>query len=76
MTLADLKYPFFVVAVPEQLKNYDLTFAYHVLLSDDRNRAMCSDIPCQLCQFSCKDGTNRQEVLTLFAKSEFPEFAI
>lgn len=76
MTLADLEYPFFVVATPAQLENYDLTFAYHVLISDNKNRAMCSDIPCQLCQFSCKDGVNRQEVLIAFAKAEFPEHLI
>lgn len=76
MTLDDLPYPFFVVATPEQLASYDLTFAYHVLLGETKTRAMCNDIGCQLCPFSCKDGENRQEVLIAFAKANFPEMLI
>lgn len=76
MTLSDLKYPFYGFPHSDAMKDTDLSFAYHVVIDDGFARAMCNSIPCQICQFSRKDGKNRQEVLLTFAKEHFLELAI
>lgn len=76
MTLDDLDYPFYCVSSAEQLNEIDTSFAYHVLISDKKVRALCSDIPCVSCPFTCKQAENRQETLIAFARQEFPEMCI
>lgn len=76
MTLDDLPFPFYVVSNTADLDTMDLSFAYHAFIRDGKARAMCNDISCQVCPFTCKQGENRQEVLLDFAKSQFPEMLI
>jgi len=38
--------------------------------------AMCNDIPCQICPFSCKEGKDRNKILSEYAKKHFPEMVI
>lgn len=76
MTFSDLKYPFYGFPHSDAMKDTDLSFAYHVVIDDGFARAMCNSIPCQICQFSCKEGKDRQQVLLEFAKANFPELMI
>ena len=74
---SELEFPFHVYSNLEQVDE-DLSFSYHVLINNDKNIAvaMCNDIPCSICEFSCKEGKNRQEVLIEYAKKNFPEMMI
>lgn len=76
LTLDTLNYPFHVVSNSAHLMDIDTSFSYHVLLTEDKAYAMCNDIPCSVCQFSCKNGTNRNKILVEFAKVNFPEMRI
>ena len=74
----ELEFPFHVFSNEEQTQDEDLSFSYHVLINSDKNIAvaMCNDISCSMCEFSCKQGKNRQEVLIEYAKKNFPEMMI
>ena len=76
MTLDDLQFPFHCVANTDHLLKLDTTFSYSVWLNDDGARAICNDIPCQICPFPCKEGKDRQQVLVDFARENFPEFLV
>lgn len=76
MTLADLDYPFHVVSNTDALQDIDTSFSYQAYIQDNKARAMCNDIPCQDCPFTCKLGEDRQDVLLAFVKENFPEFQI
>lgn len=76
LTLDDLGYPFHCVVDSSQLDDLDTTFSYQVIFSPSKTRAMCNDICCESCAFSCKDAVNRQQVLIDFARREFPEFQL
>lgn len=75
---SELEFPFYVYSSSEQVDEDDLSFSYHVLINNDKNiaAAMCNDISCSICEFSCKEGKNRQEVLIEYAKKNFPEMMI
>jgi len=75
-----LDYPFHVFTKAEQLVDEDLTFSYHVLVTSTEDNttysAMCNDIPCQICEFSCKNGEDRQNILISYVKAHYPELEI
>ena len=76
MTPADLNYPFHVVANTDALQDIDTSFSYQAYIQGNKARAMCNDIPCEDCQFSCKLGEDRQAVLLAFVKEHYPEYLI
>ncbi len=70
-----LDYPFYVFShvVPD---NIDLSFSYHVVFFDNTARALCNDIFCNDCPFTCKEGSDRQVQLIEFARKYYPEHQI
>ena len=76
MTLDDLPFPFHAASDASVFADMDLSFSYHAHIQDGKVRALCNDISCTVCPFSCKDGKDRQAVLAEFAISQFPELLI
>lgn len=80
ITPTDLDYPFYTFSnsIPDDCE--DLSFAYHVIFHElgDVNSitAICNDIPCDCCPFTCKEGVGRHTILTDFARKHFPEHQI
>lgn len=76
MTPADLPFPFYAFPNTASIGDTPLAFAYHVVINTDVNRAICNDIPCTICPFSCKQGHDRTAVLTTFARQHYPELLV
>jgi hypothetical protein len=72
----ELPFPFHVVSNTAHLQDIDTSFSYQVHINNDESSALCNDIPCSVCLFSCKEGADRYKVLTDYAKEHFPEFLI
>jgi len=75
----DLDYPFYAFSfkVPDDI---DVSFAYHALFSEKADgpyaSAICNDIPCNCCPFTCKEGIDRQAQLLGYARKYYPEHQI
>ena len=72
----ELEFLFHIFSHTDQMEDKDLSFSYHILFVNDMTIPMCNDIPCSICEFSCKQGENRASVLTEYAKKYFPEMLI